>query len=130
MATKGKLELKGLSAYLEDLAAAGKDVDAAAARALEAGAEPILDEMKTLVPKDTRNLERHLKIEGPRQDGNFVYVDVGIIDADENTAIYGNVQEYGSSSNQAQPYIRPALKSRKAAAMKAMKESLESEGFV
>lgn len=129
MATKGQLSLNGLSGYLEDLARAGQDVDAAAKRALEVGAEPILDQMKKDVPKDTHNLENHLAVDGPHQDGNFVYVDIGVINADEDTAIYGNVQEYGSSSNAAQPYIRPALKSKKGAAMRAMKESLKSEGF-
>lgn len=130
MATSGKLELGGLANYLEDLAAAGRDVDAAAQRALAKGADEILPEMKTLVPKDTHNLEEHLSIEGPHQEGNFSYVDIGIITADEETAIYGNVQEYGSSSVAAQPYIRPALKSGKARAMRAMKESLKSEGLV
>jgi len=130
MATTGKLELSGLAAYLEDLAAAGQDVDAAAQRALQKGADVILPEMKTLVPKDTHNLESHLDIDGPHQEGNFSYVDIGIIDADKETAIYGNVQEYGSSSVEAQPYIRPALKSKKSAAMRAMKESLKVEGLV
>jgi HK97 gp10 family phage protein len=130
MATTGKLELSGLSNYLEDLARAGQDVDAAAQRALAKGAEQILPSMQDLVPKDTHNLEAHLSIEGPHQEGNFSYVDIGIITADKDTAIYGNVQEYGSSSVAAQPYIRPALKSRKAAAMRAMKESLKSEGLV
>lgn len=130
MATTGKLELSGLAAYLEDLAQAGQDVDAAAARALTAGAEPILAEMRVLVPKDTHNLEDHLDVDGPHKDGNFTYVDIGVITGDEETAIYGNVQEYGSSSAEAHPYIRPALKSKKAAAMRAMKGSLKSEGLV
>jgi len=130
VATSGRLEFSGLANYLEDLAQAGQDVDAAAQRALSKGAEEILPVMQALVPKDTHNLEGHLSIDGPHQDGNFSYVDIGIIEADKETAIYGNVQEYGSSSAAAQPYIRPALKSRKAAAMRAMKESLKVEGFV
>ena len=130
MTTKGSLNLNGLSGYLEDLARAGKDVDEAAKRALTAGSEPILNEMVRLVPKDTHNLEQHLTTDGPNQDGNFISVDIGIINADKDTAIYGNVQEYGSASNAAQPYIRPALKGKKAAAMRAMKASLENEGYV
>lgn len=130
MTTSGRLEFSGLKTYLEDLAAAGKDVDAAAQRALSKGADEILPVMQALVPKDTHNLEGHLSIEGPHQEGNFSYVDIGIITADKETAIYGNVQEYGSSSVAAQPYIRPALKSKRAAAMRAMKESLKSEGLV
>jgi len=130
MATTGKLELSNLGKYLEDLARAGVDVDAAAQRALLAGAEPILAEMKVLVPKDTHNLEAHLGIDGPHRDGNFSYVEIGMMTGDKETAIYGNVQEYGSSSVEAQPYIRPALKAKKAAAMRAMRNSLKGEGFV
>jgi HK97 gp10 family phage protein len=129
MATSGKLELSGLGAYLEDLARAGQDVDAAAERALEAGAQPILADMKELVPKDLHNLERHLTIEGPDREGNLISVQIGIVVADKETAIYGNVQEHGSSSVTAQPYIRPAFKRKRAAAMRAMKASLKAEGF-
>ena len=130
MAVIGKLEFRGLANYLEEIARAGLDVDAAAARALEAGAVPILAAEKVLVPKDTHNLEAHLDVDGPHRTGNFTYIDIGVITADKVTAIYGNVQEYGSSSVEAHPYIRPAFKSKKAAAMRAMKESLKTEGFV
>ncbi len=130
MSTTGRLSLNGLNAYLEDIAQAGLDIDAAAARALAAGAKPILAQMKIDVPKDTHNLEEHLSIDGPHRTGNFSYVDIGIVAADQETGIYGNVQEYGSSSVAAQPYIRPAFKGKKAKAMRAMKDSLKSEGFV
>lgn len=138
MATTGRLELRGLGEYLEALVQAGKDVDAAAARALEAGAQPILAEMERLVPVGSEaegdphpgNLKKHLGIDGPKREGNYTFVNVGVIGADEETAIYGNVQEYGSGSNEAQPYVRPALKSKKAAAMKAMKDSLKGEGLL
>ena len=126
----GKLSLDGLGKYLEDLAAAGKDVDAAAKKALPIGGEIIARQMRTLVPKDTHHLEDTIGVEGPNQDGNFIYVDVGVITGDKETAIYGNVQEYGSSSVEAQPYIRPSFRSRKAAAMRAMKQSLESDGML
>lgn len=130
MATTGKLELGGLANYLEDIARAGQDIDAAAGRALAAGAQPILAQMKVDVPKDTHNLENHLAVDGPHRTGNFSYIDIGVITGNKETAIYGNVQEYGSSSVAAHPYIRPALRSKKAAAMRAMKASLKSEGLV
>lgn len=129
MATTGRLDLGGLAVYLEDLARAGQDVDAAAERALEAGAQPVLAEMKRLVPKDEHNLEAHLGTDGPNRDGNLISIDIGVINPDKHTAIYGNVQEFGSSSVTAQPYVRPPFKTRKAAAMRAMKDSLKAEGF-
>ena len=127
---KGKLTLDGLSNYLEELAKAGQDIDAAAHGALEVGAEILEKEMIALVPKDTHHLESTIGVDGPHQHGNFSYVLVGVVNADKETAIYGNVQEYGSSSVEAQPYIRPAFKRKKAAVMKAMKNHLQSLGML
>lgn len=128
MATTGKLSLDGLRPYLEDLARAGQNVDAAAKTALEAGGEVIAREMVQRVPKDTHHLEETIAVDGPYQSGNFVYVQVGVITGDKETAIYGNVQEFGSSSVEAQPYVRPSFQAKKAAAMRAMKQSLQSAG--
>ena len=130
MATKGSLSLAGLEKYLEEFAAAGRDVDGAAANALRAGAtEVVLPEMIKLVPKDSHNLEEHLEAGEVVRDGNFSSIDVGILDADKETAIYGNVQEFGSSSVEAQPYIRPSF-AKKTAIRKAMEKSLKSDGLV
>lgn len=122
MATKGRLDLKGLSDYLETLAAAGEDVDAAAQEILLEAAPKVSQEMRRLVPKDTLNLNNHIGIDGPHQDGNFLYVNVGVLNADKDTAIYGNVQEFGSARVQAQPYIRPAMR----IARRVIKKVLES----
>lgn len=130
MTTHGKLEFSGLGKYLEDLAAAGKDIDASAKKALLVGGEPIAKEMIALVPKDTHHLEQKIAVDGPYQDGNLIYVDIGVITDDAETAIYGNVQEYGSSSVEAQSYARPGFRRKKAAAMKAMKESLKADGML
>lgn len=55
--------------------------------------------------------------------------DVGVIHklqfTDEKTAIYANVQEYGSATTPAHPYIRPALDEDKRAARKAMLKVLK-----
>lgn len=120
MTTQAKLNLSGLEEYMEAIVAAGDDVDAAAQEAIVEGALVIQKEMLDLVPvgkapKDPHpgNLKRHIQIDGPYIDGNFSWVDVGVIHkkgfTDKETAIYGNVQEYGSASNQPQPYIRPGI---------------------
>jgi len=106
---KTRLETKGFSEYLERLAKAGRDIDAVSGEALAAGGEILLNGMVTRVPVDTHNLQSHLKVDGPHQDGNFHYVEVGLVRADADTARYGNVQEFGSSNTPAQPYIRPTL---------------------
>lgn len=120
MATWVKLTTKGFDEYLENLARAGHNIDMITAKALQAGGGVLLKGMQRRVPKDTCNLEKHLVIWGPKQDGNFIYILVGLVNADADTARYGTAQEYGTSSMAAQPYIRPTLDEDKGQAGKAM----------
>lgn len=137
MTTQAKFEMMGLAEYLEAIAKAGEDVDAAAHRALKKGGEILEKEMERLAPVgETGNLQAHVQLRGPLQEGNFSFVEVGVIHQIDYTgadvAIYGNVQEYGSPSKniKAQPYIRPAIDGKKNAVKKAIKDSLKAEGFV
>ena len=140
MTTKATFNLQGMAKYLEDIVQAGIDIDPAADRALQAGAQVLHPEMQRLVPvgnaaegdEHPGNLKRNIVIAGPFQEGNLHTIEVGVLDADKETAIYGNVQEYGSPSKHipAQPYIRPAIDGKKSATKKAIKQSLVSEGFV
>jgi HK97 gp10 family phage protein len=117
-----------LDEYLERIAAAGKNVDEAAAVALRAGGEVARDGMVRRVAKDTHNLEAHIEISEVVQDGNYSYIKVGVLHADAETARYGNAQEYGTSSMAAQSYIRATMDEDGAKIKRAMKESFEGEG--
>lgn len=131
MTVRFQMDLKGLGEYLERLVQAEKDVDQAAAKALSAGGDVILGAMLDKVPVLTGNLKSNLVRTEPRQDGNFIYVEVGIRrDVDKDTAIYGNVQEYGSVRLQAQPYVRPAFDENKGRASAAQRDVLKAEGFI
>ena len=122
MPIKARLETKGFADYLERIAKAGLDVDAAAKEALQAGGELLLAGMQRRVPKDTGNLHDSLAVEGPFSEGNWHYVTVGLSSgADSETARYGNVQEFGSSSMAAQPYVRPTLDNDMSKARKVMR---------
>lgn len=131
MVTRAYLNTKGLSEYLENINQAGMDIDAAAQRALQKGGVILETEMETLAPEDEGNLKSHINVDGPFQDGNYNYIEVGLVNADAETATYGNVQEYGSPSKNipAQPYIRPAIDRKRAAVMREVRESLKSEGL-
>lgn len=139
MVTQAKLELKGLEEYLEKLAQAGSEVDPATEKAIMAGAEVFKEEMINRVPvgkspEDPHpgNLRNNIKIDGPHQDGNFHYAEIGVIHkkgfTDDETAIYGNVQEYGNATNQAQPYVRPGIDHGRSRAKKRVVETLKQEG--
>ena len=134
MSTRTIFSTKGFEEYLEKIAQTGDAVDPAAERAVMAGAEVAQAGMQKRVPKDTHNLEEHIKIKGPQKNGNFVFAEVGVIHekafTDAETARYGNAQEFGSSSMPAQPYVRPTMKRDKSKIRKAEKESLEEDAIL
>lgn len=137
MVVRVSFTLKGLDAYLEKIAQAGRDVDAAAGRACEAGGDVLLNGMQRRVPKDTGNLEDHLERSEVEQDGNFVFVEVGMKPAsqvDADTARYGNAQEYGYKRGKnhypPQSYIRASFDSDKIKVRRAQRESLEGDGVI
>ena len=131
---KATMTTKGMEGLLEDIARAGLNVDAAADRALVAGATVAQDGMKRRAPKDTYNLEAHIKIKGPIRNGVKHYIEVGLIQdkafTDDETARYGNTQEFGSSSMPAHPYVRPTMDEDRAKIRKAIEASLKAEGVV
>jgi HK97 gp10 family phage protein len=130
------MSLKGLDDFLEAFAQAGQNVDQAVAQALQAGGDEILDEMLSRVPVGKAphdphpgNLMRHLVRTPAAISGHFVSVTVGLQDGtDAETAIYGNVQEYGSAHVAAQPYIRPAFDKNRSAVRKAEVAALKAVG--
>lgn len=109
MPIKTRITTKGFEEYLEKIARAGKDIDRVSDEALGRAGEILLAGMRTRVPVDTHNLQNSLDVDGPKSDGNFHYVEVGVVNPDAETARYGNVQEYGSAHTPAQPYIRPTF---------------------
>jgi HK97 gp10 family phage protein len=130
MATRLRIDTKGFEAYLERVALAGLSVDDAARRAVMAGAEVAKEGMRKRVPVDTGNLQEHIDFTDPELEGNTVFVLVGVIEADADTARYGTAQEYGSSNMVAQPYVRPTMDHDAARIKAAMRAALEAEGLL
>ena len=137
MVVRVSFELKGLDEYLERIVQAGQDVNAAAGRAVAAGGDVLLAGMQRRVPKDTGNLEDHLERSEVDQDGNFVFVSVGMKPArevDADTARYGNAQEYGYKRGKKhyppRSYIRASFDSDKSKARAAQKKSLKGDGVI
>ena len=125
MTVKSSITTKGFSEYLERLARGGKDIDAVAGQALQAGGAVLVPGMQRRVRKGTHNLEEHISASEVKRDGNFSYIEVGLIDVDAETARYGNANEYGTSSMPAQPYIRPALDEDMSKARAEMRREFE-----
>lgn len=130
MTTRVKVSMKGFDEYLEQLANAGEDVDQSIAKALDAGADVAKKGMVKRVPKDTHHLENHINKTEVKRSGNFSFIEIGVLNADEEIARYGNAQEYGTSSMAAQPYIRPTISADSRKIRKAMKDSLIQDGTI
>jgi HK97 gp10 family phage protein len=143
MVVRVNVNFKGVDELLEDLAKLGQDVDRAAAKAVTAGGDEILDGMLANVPVgDASKGDPHpgqlmatLKRTAPEMDGNFTFVDVGMsAEANADVARYGNAQEYGyrrgGKQYAPQSYIRKGFDEKKAAARKAMKDALRQEGVL
>jgi HK97 gp10 family phage protein len=129
MAVRGNLSMKGLERYLEDLTAAGANVDECADRALAAGGDVALEGMQRRAPEDTGNLKGKLAASAPETDGNLHVVRIGLAaDVDAETARYGNAQEYGTASMPAQPYVRPTFDEDKSKISGAMRSQLKQDG--
>lgn len=126
---RGRFTLNGISEYIEEIARAGLNVDEKVAEVISDIGVQFRDEMKAIVPVDTGNLRNHITVEGPKRDGNFNYIEIGVLDADKDTAIYSNVIEYGSTRQAAQPYFRPVMKGKKAVMKAALQKILERYGL-
>ena len=131
---KSSFNVSGLENYLEVLQNAEKDINLVAREALGEAAQIIQSAMLSRVPFDTGNLKNHIKIKTPSREGNYNYVEIGIIhDAaftDKKTAIYARVIEFGSATVAARPYIRPAISSKRAAVTNLIRERLKKAGLV
>lgn len=125
MPARFHLSLTGFDEFLEQLQQMGADVDAAAAAALQAGAAVAVDGMRARVAVDTGNLHDKITAGPVQQDGNLSTIEVGLIDADGKTVRYAMVQEYGSSSVKAHPYIRPTMAEDRAKIRAAMRALLK-----
>jgi HK97 gp10 family phage protein len=131
MTTRATIGLKGFDAYLEKIVQAGRDVDQAAATAVTAGGDVIYAGMEQRVARDTNLLANTLERGPVQQDGNFIYVEVGMPrNAPADVARYGNAQEYGTSSMAAQPYIRPTFDEYASKVRKAERAALEQAGIL
>jgi len=131
-------DMKGIEDIIENLSTLGVDVDKSAAKAVAAGGDEILDGMLINVPvgdpaQDPHpgQLKRTLERTEPKMDGNFTFVEVGISRrASADVARYGNAQEYGYRHHPPQSYIRRGFDEKKAAARKALRDSLVKDGMI
>lgn len=103
---KGALEFKGLTEWLEDLAAAGRDVDEAVADSLNEISPFLKEQIHTnlLATKQsdevwTGETESSLQISDVKREGNYIYIEASI----GGGAVF---KEYGTTRQAAEPFFR------------------------
>ena len=128
--TKSMLSTKGFDEYLEKIAQAGQDVDAAASEAVLAGGQVIQAGMEARAPRRSGHLVAKIKIVGPNRDGSYHMVKIGLFNINREKELYFFYQEHGSARNSAHPFLRPSFDedSRKASA--AMKAKFKERGVL
>lgn len=130
MPLKSSFTLKGFDEYLENIAKAGANIDEAASKAVDAGAEVFHAGMLKRAPELTGHLKKQIAKIGPDRDGNYIFVKIGVFDVKRNKAgsSYLFYQEMGSAHNAPHPYIRPAFDEDAAKARAAELKSLKESG--
>ena len=93
-------------------------------KALDKGADIILQGQKNNAPVDTGRLKNSLVKGDKKGTGEKREINIGLIKADRDVARYGYVQKHGTSSMNGKKWIKNAWASNKQQANEAIKESI------
>jgi HK97 gp10 family phage protein len=130
MTTRGTFTLSALEDYLEKIQAAGNDVDAACAEALEEAAPIVTDNMHELLKasSETWTGETDATIEQApaKREGNYVFVKITAAGKD---AVQGFYKEFGTARQAAEPFFRPGITKSRHRWRNKLKEILKAKGF-
>lgn len=118
--------LKGSVELEQRLLAIPREVLAELRPALVKGAQDIADAMELLAPEDTGDLVNTITVTGPGGTTPAYATGGGSVTLAENQAAvtvgspdmrHGHLQEFGTVSHEAQPFMRPAFRLKKAKVM-------------
>jgi HK97 gp10 family phage protein len=108
---RGNLTFKGLEGWMEDLAAAGENVDKAVGDLLGETQPFIKDELIAQLQKTseeyTGETASTIQVSGVQQEGNYLYVEATVGGSDAPQATY---KEYGTTRQAAEPFVRPTFR--------------------
>ena len=120
-----KIDLVGMDKLINTLSEMGRKGTLAMTKALEKGAEPILENMKNTDMFDDRtgDLRKSLKISKVKTRKSGKYIWIGDIDRE---APYEWYVENGTSDKEARPFMRTAYREEKAKALSIIREEMSS----
>lgn len=97
--------------------------------AVRKAAKPVLDRAKELVPTDTGDLRRSLKIRALKRSRRRSTIGVQVVtgvDFFKGEQYYGGMIEFGTSKMNAKPFLRPAADQSKGKARLIFRQELRS----
>lgn len=130
-----EFNMTSLTEMVEAMELEAQEIDTNLAIAIKEGAKIAQQGMKRRVKKDTRNLENNIHIDRVKNaDGQFS-IEIGLMRAgqykvDADTARYGNVLEYGSTTQRAHSYVRTTMLEDNDEMFRAIFEKLKSLGLI
>lgn len=119
-----EIELQGMQELLNSLTELGRKGSRIENKALLAAAKPILDEAtSTSAFSDVSGkLRAGLKISRVKNKGGTKHVLIGIEKGDISEIFYGKFLEFGTSRQNASPFLQPAYESKKGEAIRILRE--------
>lgn len=126
---KGTFTLS-VAPWLEDIAAAGADIDKVVQDVLTTYVAPLESELHANLRKTsetwTGEAEKTLFANDVQQDGNFSYIEFGADTSQDPAAQY---KEFGTARQAAEPFLRPTLVSARKHIKTMLKKVCEEMGL-
>lgn len=126
---KGNMTLN-MAPFLEDLAAAGADIDQVVQEVLSGLQEPVKDEMRGNLKKTSETwtgaAESTLFADPVAQEGNYSFIKFGADTSSDPAALY---KEYGTARQAAEPFFRPTMVWARKQVCEALKDVMQRMGL-
>ncbi len=127
---KALMVTSGLDEYLRKVAAAGRDIDISAEKALGKGLDILHRGLLQRVPVGTGALKKRIYRTPTMRDGNKVYGYVGWRLGAKREFLYGVFVEYGRPGVAARPWYRATMRNDRRKMLASMESSLKSDGML
>lgn len=132
-ALSAKFSVSGVDELLKKIEASGKNVDVACKKAVDATLPIVEKTMREGAERHrlTGDVVNAIEVVGAKQQGNYIYGQVGIDLEKHPEAFEGVFQEYGDghSPEFPDPFIRPAVDNNRKQINSTVKKVLKSEGM-
>lgn len=132
-ALSAKFSVSGVEEFFAKIEAAGKNIDNACKKAVNAALPIVAETMREGAERHrlTGDVVNAVEVVEVKQQGNYIYGQVGINLEKHPEAFEGVFQEYGDghSPEFPDPFVRPAVDNNKKQINSTIKKVLKSEGM-